>query len=83
MLLQIPALVRAGCTALPVQRHTFQVAEHMDWVLRLQAELKTGEHADGTGDQHDAVVARLQCKAVQELLDSRQGQVLMMRVHLK
>ena len=105
MLLQVPALLRAGITSLPVQRHEFKLAEHTDWGLRLQARLKSYKGRDipagkgldlekgkppvpglgleaGTAAQHAAVVARLQCKAAQELLDSRSTQVLMWRVHL-
>ena len=43
MLLQIPALMRAGCMALPVQRHEFRLEEYMDWVFRVEAQLKSGK----------------------------------------
>lgn len=75
-------MVRASCTTLPLQRHEVRLLEHMDWALRTHAQRKSHTGIEFTDAQQSAVVARLQCKAAEELLDFCDGKVMMLRVYL-
>ena len=62
-LLQVPALLRAGCTSLPLQRHQVILEEMEDEAMKLQ---KNGTQP-GTDEELEAVRARINCKVVEEL----------------
>ena len=63
--LQVPALLRAGCMTLPLQRHKVIMEESED----AARQLRENGTVSGTDEQLGAVCARLNCKAAEQLMD--------------